>query len=363
MKLTLQLKLLPTAEQSTSLLNTMRQFNAAASFAAKAGFDAGVFSRPSIQKLCYRELRDKFGISSQMAIRAIGKAADAFARDKTICPVFSPEGAMIYDDRIISFKDCNRVSILSVDAGRLMIPYVFGEYQKARLDRLKGQIDLVYRDGQFYLYCTIDMPEDPTIEVHDFIGIDMGIVNILVDSDGNTSSGEKVEKVRRKFQRTRQRLQQKGTKAAKRILKRIRHRESNFRRHENHVISKKVVQNAKDTGRGIGLENLKFIRDRLTVRQSQRNRHHGWSFFQLRSCIEYKAKLVGVPVIAVDPRNSSRTCSECGHCDKANRKTQSDFACLGCGMNCNADINAARVLRDRARAACKSASLVASRKV
>lgn len=359
MKLTLQLKLLPTPVQAKAMLHTMKQFNAAATYASQAAFDNGVFSKPSIQKLCYYELRERFGLSAQMAIRAIAKAADAYSScGKEACHRFRPDGAMCYDERILSFKDCDQVSILTL-SGRQLIQFVHGEYQKANIGRLKGQVDLVHRDGRFYLYCTIDMPESPPAEVHEFIAVDLGIVNIATTSDGNTFSGEKVEKVRRRFSKTRRNLQRKGTKSAKRILKRIRRRESRFRRHENHVISKRIVAEAKDTGRGIVLEDLKGIRERATVRKKQLAKHSGWAFCQLRSFIEYKSRLSGVQVVTVDPCNSSRTCSKCGHCEKANRKTQELFACRHCGYSDNADLNAARNLR--ARAACNPASLAASR--
>lgn len=177
MKLTVQVKLLPTPEQAESLLATMKAFNAAATFAARAGFDAKVYSPPSIQKICYRELRERFNLSAQMAVRAIGKAAEVFKRDKAVCPEFRPTGAMTYDERILSWKGIDKVSILTL-AGRALISFVCGEYQRGRLDRLKGQVDLVYRDGKFYLYATIDTPEDPTLEVKGFIGVDLGIVNI-----------------------------------------------------------------------------------------------------------------------------------------------------------------------------------------
>src|SRR6516165_215220 len=99
MKLTLQMKLLPTPGQKADLLDTMERFNQAASFAAKVGFEAGVFSQPSIHQRCYAELRDRFSLSAQMAVRAIGKAVEAFARDKTRCPSFKPHGAVTYDQR------------------------------------------------------------------------------------------------------------------------------------------------------------------------------------------------------------------------------------------------------------------------
>jgi transposase len=73
----------------------------------------------------------------------------------------------------------------------------------------------------------------------------------------------------------------------------------------------------------------------------------GWSFFQLRSFISYKAEMAGLEVLLIDPRNTSRTCNECGHCDKDNRKSQSEFECLSCGHECNADLNASRNVRDK----------------
>src|SRR6516225_2910005 len=141
MKLTLQLQLVPTAEQEDVLLSTMERFNAAASFAAKAGFEAGVFSQPSIHKLAYAEIRTRFGLSAQLTVRAIGKAVECFRRDKKVCPIFKPRGAITYDERILSFKGLDKVSLWTLK-GRLLLPLVYGEYQKERFGRLKGQVDL-----------------------------------------------------------------------------------------------------------------------------------------------------------------------------------------------------------------------------
>jgi putative transposase len=352
MRLTLQMKLLPDDEQKPVLLSTMERFNEAASFAAKVGFEAGVSSQPSIHQRCYREIRERFALSAQMAVRAIGKAVEAFAtlkaKGKRECPIFRPYGAVTYDERIMGFKGLDKVSLWTL-TGRMILPILYGEYQGERFDRIKGQADLVYRDGKFFLYSTIETPEDVPIEVEDFVGVDLGIVNIATTSDSETHSGDVVEKVRRRHYRNRKRLQKRGTKGAKKRLRKLAGREARFRRHENHVISKTIVATAKDTGRGIAVEDLNGIRDRTTVRAKQRARHSGWSFFQLRSFMTYKAKMAGIPVVAVDPRNTSRTCNECGYCDKGNRKSQGSFVCLKCGHTANADLNAARNIRDRAR--------------
>jgi putative transposase len=343
MKLTLQLKLLPDADQTAAILDTMRRFNEAATFAARAGFEAGVFSRPSIQKLCYYDLRKKFKLSAQMAVRAISKASETFARDKTICPVFKPDGAMAYDERILSFKDCHRVSILTVSLGRLMIPYIFGEYQGTNLERIRGQADLVYRGGMFFLYCTIEFQESPPVEVKAFMGVDLGIVNLATDSEGTTHSGKKVQRNRRRRSTARKQYQRRGTKSAKRRLKSMSGRQRRFQTHENHCISKKIVASAKALGLGIAMEDLTDIRKRVeeTVSRKFKRMFGNWGFAQLRNFVTYKARLAGVPIVFVDPRNTSRTCSQCGHCEKANRQSQSEFVCQHCGISLNADQNAA----------------------
>lgn len=352
MTLTLQLRLLPDAGQRRLLLTTMERFNAAASHAARVGFEAKVYSQPSIHRRCYRELRERFGMSAQMAVRAIGKAVEIFRRDRTRCPIFKPHGAMTYDERLMSFKGMDRVSLLTLE-GRQLVPLVFGEYQRARFDRIKGQCDLVYRQGKFFLYASIDLPPKPPVEVKDFLGVDLGIANLAVDSDGKQYSGADVETVRQRHHRLRQRVQKVGTRGARKKLKRLAGREARFRRHQNHCIAKQLVTTCKDTARGLALENLQGIRTRTTVRRKDRARHAGWPFGQLRGFLEYKAALAGVPVEVVDPRNTSRTCSRCGHSDKANRKDQATFVCRHCAFSLHADVNAARNIG--LRAACKPA--------
>lgn len=231
-------------------------------------------------------------------------------------------------------------------SGRQVIGLVYGEYQRERFDRIKGQCDLVFRDGRFHLYATIDLPEEPVVGVKDFLGVDLGIANIATDSDGNHYSGTPVEVVRRKHNLQRKRLQRKGKKGAKKKLKRVAGKEARFRKHENHCISRAIVRLAKDTGRGIACEDLTGIRDRIPVwGKDARNRLSGWSFSQLFAFVAYKARLAGVPVVTVNPHDTSRTCSECGHCEKANRTSQAKFLCKSCGHRADADRNAALNIR------------------
>ena len=346
MKLTLQLKLVPTAEQHTALLDTMRAFNAAASYAAEVGFRDHVFSQQAIHVRCYRELRNRFGLSAQMAVRAIGKVVETFKRDKKVCPIFRADGAMTYDERILGWKGPAHVSLLTLQR-REIVAMVYGEYQAGFLTRLKGQVDLVYRDGTFYLYATIDVPEETPIQPTRFLGVDLGIVNLATDSDGNSYTGDDVEVVRSRSATARKTYQSTHTKSAKRRLKQMAGAQARFQRATNHTLSKRLVAYAKDTKAALVLEELTHMRDRITVRKPQRSKQHNWSFRQLREFLIYKAQRAGIPLLFVDPRNSSRTCHRCGYVDKRNRKSQAEFSCIRCGHHVHADTNAARNLATR----------------
>jgi IS605 OrfB family transposase len=348
MQLTLKIKLIPSAEQKDSLLRTFTAFNCAANDAARAGFEGSVFSQPSIHKLCYTHIRKTYNLTAQLAVRAIGKAVECFKRDKKKCPKFKPRSAVVYDQRIMSFKRLTHVSLASLD-GRLVIPMLIGRYQETKWQAAikSGQADLVYVRGEFYLLLSLQYEDVPPAEVAGVLGVDLGVARIAVDSEGNVYSGEALEARRIWIQGRRDVLQSVGTKSAKRRLKKISRHESNYRRTANHQIARRIVDLAKGTNAAIALENLKGVRGRTRFRKKQRARMTGWAFGQLTGFIEYKAALAGVRVVKIDPRNTSRTCYECGHCDKANRQSQSEFVCQSCGHETNADLNAAKNIRDR----------------
>jgi IS605 OrfB family transposase len=126
-----------------------------------------------------------------------------------------------------------------------------------------------------------------------------------------------------------------------RLLKKRSGRERRFARDVNHCISKAIVRTAKGTGRGVALEDLKNIRSPINGSRRQQRVLHSWAFFQLRAFIAYKAQAAGVRVVLVNPAYTSQICSRCGHCEKANRKSQAKFLCVSCGFSAHADANAA----------------------
>ena len=211
-------------------------------------------------------------------------------------------------------------------------------------------------DGTFFLLATVEYEDEPPIDTDDYLGVDLGIENLVTDSDGELHSGKDVEAKRVKCQTLKQSLQSAADQAAnarkrKRIrkkLKRTAQRESRFRRNTNHVLSKRIVAKAKDTLRGIALEELKGIRQRTRFRKPQRNRMGSWGFDQLRQFIAYKAQQARVLLAVVDPKYTSQMCSQCEHIERGNRSSQSQFRCKRCGHSDHADCNAARNIRARA---------------
>lgn len=347
MKQTIALKLETTPDQFDALLETVEAFNLACNRVAELAFEKKSANKIALHPFIYAELRSRFGLSSQMAVRAIGKACDAYKRDRSIQPTFQPHGAMVYDDRIMNIRDAAHVSLLTLK-GRVIVPMRYGAYQAARLAMQKGQADLILRNGIFFLYVCIDIPSPPPVDTTGFLGVDLGIVEIATDSEGNQYSGETVKSVRSKVKEHRRNLQSKQTNSAKKRLRRIARKQSRFVRDSNHVISKKLVETALRLRKTLALENLSRIRERCTVSRTMRWLLGNWAFDQLKQFVTYKAEAVGLSVVLVDPRNTSRTCYECGYCDKANRASQSKFKCLQCGHDTNADRNAALNIMARA---------------
>jgi IS605 OrfB family transposase len=345
MKLIAQAKLKTTPEQFTALKKTMEQANAACNYISKVAWESKTFNQYRLHQLVYYDTRERFDLTAQVVVRCIARVADAYKPDHKKTRTFKPLDASTYDDRILRwYVDQDEVSIWTI-GGRMRIAFVCGAHQRELLKSRQGESDLIFFRDKLYLYATCEIEEPIPTESKEILGLDLGVVNLAVDSDGNIYPGKTIKHVRYRQRRLRSKLQQKGTKAAKRLLKKLSGQEARFALHTNHCISKQIVKTAKDTERDIALEDLSGIRTRITVRRSQRASLHSWSFYQLRAFLAYKSRLAGVKLLLVDPRNTSRTCPACGCIDKHNRPNQSTFKCVSCNYSGLADHIAAIVIR------------------
>ncbi|MDP2900189.1 MAG: transposase [Candidatus Bathyarchaeota archaeon] len=347
MLLTVKVKLQPTEEQRQRLLGTMETFNRACDDISRTAYESKTYNKYKLQHNLYYRIREQYLLPAQLAIRAISKVVESYKTERSHLHLFKPHGTIVYDQRLLSFKGLEKASLVTLE-GRVVVPILVGGYAKLEQRRIRGQADLLYVKDEFYLCLVVEQPEEPPLTPEGYLGVDFGIVNLATTSDGVSYSGEKVESVRAHYTGLKAELQHVGTESAKRHLRKPSGREARFKRQTNHIISKELVVVAKDTMRALALEDLKGMRSQATVRHGQRGRHGKWAFGQLRAFVEYKAKVAGVPVLMVDPRDTSRRCSACGCAERLNRISQSEFKCRVCGHAENADFNAAKNIQWRA---------------
>ncbi|MEU9189354.1 transposase [Streptomyces sp. NPDC048484] len=374
MKLVVQVKLMPTPVQAAALETTVRSVNEAANWVAATAFEAfGLKGRETpLRALCYGELKAR-GLGAQAAQHVIKRVADAYAtlraniRNGNLGPqgarhrlkaesraiAFRPDAAHTYDDRCASWQyDAKTISIWTVSGRVKSVRFVCSPNALKQLaEHRKGESDLVFRDGKWFLIATIDLPEPEAFEPVDFIGVDRGIVNLATTSDGTNHSGRRLGRYRRWQAKKKAELQAKRTRSAKQLLKKRARREARHATHINHKIAKQTVAVAQRTERGIALEELQGIRDRVTVPRDQRARLSSWPFRQLGAFLAYKARRAGVPFIEVDPAYTSQRCPRCGHTERGNRPTRDLFRCRRCGLAGPADHVAGVNVRNRARSA------------
>ncbi|MFD0509864.1 RNA-guided endonuclease InsQ/TnpB family protein [Streptomyces aureus] len=371
MKIVVQVKLMPEAEQAAALRSTLRTVNDLACWVSQVAFARGVPREYELRKHTYPHLKAQ-GLGAQAAQHVIKKVRDAYttlhanlragnlgkpksrrrvkAESKPIA--FRAEAAQPYDDRCLSWQyDQQTVSIWTM-AGRIKnVSFVcLADALKVLQQYRKGESDLIERDGVFYLIATCDVPEAEAYEPDGFIGVDLGIVNIATTSTGYQAAGRGLGRYRKRQLALRAKLQKKRTKSAKRRLKERSRREQRHVKNTNHIIAKTIVTEAERTAHGIALEELRGIRRRVRLRKPQRVTLHSWAFAQLGDFIVYKAKRAGVPLVYVDPAYTSQMCSQCRHIDKRNRVDQGLFICRGCGVVAHADRNASHNIAARGAA-------------
>ena len=164
----MKLKLITTDIQKQALLDTMQRFNSACDYISDVAFENKAFGQVRLHKLTYYDVRDKFGLGAQMAVRAIGKVVESYKANKKTKHTFYKYGAIVYDSRILKFKFPDKINISTIQ-GREEIPFLFQNYRNLDMRRTAGQADLVYHNGVFYLLVCVDVPEPSEDNPKEFI--------------------------------------------------------------------------------------------------------------------------------------------------------------------------------------------------
>jgi putative transposase len=175
------------------------------------------------------------------------------------------------------------------------------------------------------------------------LGVDVGENNLATTSEGKIFKGYQLRHERDKYLALIRRLLSNGSPSAMQRLKGISGREAFRVKHENHVISKQIVESAVALGCDtIAMEDLTNIRKRIKAGKRVRFRLHGWPWAQLQTFIEYKARAKGINVVYVNPAYTSKTCAECG---AIGNRSKHRFTCKFCGIQRHADLNASHNIR------------------
>jgi IS605 OrfB family transposase len=379
---TVKIQLHPTPEQAQALSETLTQFTAAFNQVCRYGWEHSEKNGVRLHHGTYYDTKAACsGLVSDLLIQARVKATETLKSaftwrskhevshqrkvtkaqkqgrpEPTFKPVKCPQSTLCparYNVHTYKMTWETQAVRLSTAQGKQTIPFTVPHYSAHYAGNPVATADLCYRKGKYWLHVVVSVP-DPTVEKSpEVVGVDLGLNRPAVTSNRQfLGSPHWKERDRRCF-RLRRKLQSKGTKSAKRHLKKLSQKQMRFHRDCDHVLSKRIVQHTQP-GATIVFENLTNIRETSVIGRGKKNKNvankrrlHAWSFAQLYGFTVYKAQERGIGVEKVDPRHTSQTCSRCRYQHRANRRSQSLFLCRSCGYCLNADLNAAYNIRDK----------------
>ncbi len=391
--ITAKLKLSTTPEQFAALRQTQLAYRDALNAVSRSAFEQGKTSNVTrLHKGMYAELRIRYRLPSQLACSVERQVAATYKglwtklkknaehRRKQITrkrfkgldqpPRYSSPTVQYTYERDYSFPRHQQVSISTLN-GRIILPYQGYDKHLALIQQgaTIGDAKLWYDPSKerFYLLVslTITVPDPTPTQFPDVVGVDVGIRYLAVTSTttgkATFHSGKRVRHQANHYARLRKRLQHKGTRSAKRRIRRIAQRERRLKLQANHSIAKQIIKAHPHAL--IGLEQLTDIRERTKRRKRKRKKnskgfervspkarkanrvYSQWSFAELHALISYKAALSGSQAIKVDANDTSKMCPMCGHTSKKNRPDKGLlFVCQNptCQYTLHADLIGAR---------------------
>jgi IS605 OrfB family transposase len=366
--LTVSCKLKASQSQAAKLDATLEAFGQALNW-VNQNTPEKVANAVKLQSLCYREIRARFGLSSNLA------RTTSRLRDQQVCrrlagarkvaqqknrPVKAfKRGFATYDARIFSFREKDWTVSLTTVEGRERFELAIGRYQREQLagSNPKSATLVKRKDGSYSIQICVEAEPSPPQRTGRVLGVDLGRTDIAHTSEGDNWNGQQLNRIRDHYSKLRavlQRKASKGTRSSRRrcrqLLQRLSGKERRFQAWVNHRISKAIVSRAKATNSAIALEDLTGIRERVNQQprsKTERRRANSWAFYQLRQFLEYKARVAGVSLILVPPAYTSQTCHRCLHIhpDPAQSyRSGKSFKCGHCGWEGDADLNGANVI-------------------
>jgi len=334
--------MLPTPTMEQHLNSTLREFSNCCNAVLKIAIQNKESNNIKIHHLCYKIMRSRFKLSSNLVVRAMRRVSASMVRFKRkggVPKQFKPT-SIDYDARIFAYRPKEESASVTTTNGRIHIPLILGEYQRQALkNKTPTAATIVKNKKKWFIHIVTEQPNE-TSKGTNILGVDLGINNIASCSTGKLISGKSRKEFKESRSKTRSSLQSKGTKGSKKVLKRLSGYEKRRIKWDNHNISKQIVKEAIDNNCGtIRMEKLTNIRKRTKTFNKHLNRMvSNWSYGELQRFVEYKAIAKGIRVEYVNPAYTSQICAKCG---QFGNRSGDEFFCTTCGKS-HADINAAR---------------------
>jgi putative transposase len=205
-------------------------------------------------------------------------------------------------------------------------------------DMVCREAKIIRRKGEWFVYLTVEK-EVQERNPKSVLAVDLGIrwIATTVNSDNPKPKfyGKDLRRVKGHYFYLRRSL---ALKKAYKTIKKIGNKERRVINDLLHKISRAIVNEALENDSMIVLGKLKDMRKKDKGRKHNRKLNNGFPYHRLSKFIEYKARWVGIKVIKVSEKNTSKTCHRCGH---MGLRVGSLFKCPKCDYSCNADYNGA----------------------
>lgn len=295
--LTVSCKLETSPDAGTAVDRTLEAFAHACNRIHEIAVEYGTINKFRLQQYAYREVRERCGLSANLTIRAIARVTAAL-RAKHRASLFHPT-SIDYDQRIFRFRQSDWTVSLTLLGGAKRFRLVIGDYQRHLLaGTTPSSATLVRRrNGTLYLQIAVEQVVRPIHTPQGFLGVDLGLRNLATLSTGERFGGADADHIRDRYLKLRSALQKKGTKGAKRLLRRLSGREKRYMMWLNHTMSARIVRFAKHHRLALVVEDLKGIQGGKRAQRAQRARRHRWAFRQLRAFLGYKSLRDGAAII------------------------------------------------------------------
>ena len=352
---------------------TMEQYRLACNYVSEYLFNNNFpLNKNEVQKVIYNTIREKFNLKSQMTISCIRSVIARYKTVKTQMarrpykyqdqntgewyrevrdltwlhkPIsFNRPQVDLQRNRDWSYLSSGQLSINTLDGRVKVDPICRGFNQYLDGTWKFGLAKLLKSSGKWYLHisATKEVADFDKQTVKHVVGLDRGLRFLATsyDEQGKTAffDGQAIMRKRAKYQKLRATLQAKGTKSAKRRLKKLSGRENRWISDVNHCLSKTLVQKYGANTLFV-LENLNGVSfERTDLPKALRNQNKSWAFYQLEQFLTYKAHLHNSEVVEVSAKYTSQRCPKCGVIKKDNRNHEKhEYHCDNCGYRSNDD--------------------------